>query len=33
MMEHEKEIFSRPKREWFLTTKEKRTTAAAAKVR
>ncbi|KAG0567645.1 hypothetical protein KC19_7G151100 [Ceratodon purpureus] len=31
MMEHEKEIYSRPKREWFLTTKEKRTTAAAAK--
>lgn len=33
MMDHEKEIFSRPKREWFLSTKEKKTTIAAAKAR
>lgn len=27
MMDHEKEIYSRPKKEWFLSTKEKRATA------
>lgn len=30
LMQHEKEIFSRPRREWFQTPKEKKAAAKAA---
>lgn len=30
MVQHEKEIMSRPRREWFQTSKEKKATAKAA---
>lgn len=32
MIEHKEEIFSRPKRTWFVTEKEKKLAAKAAKV-
>jgi ATP-dependent RNA helicase DDX27 len=32
MMDHEAEIYSRPKREWFQSTRDKRMIAAEAKV-